>query len=57
MGSISAWITLELLEKSSLIPEGSSQETFKQFRNLAKEWLQTGKEVTVNTMDPEPCRN
>ena len=30
-----------------VIPEGFSQETFKQFRNLAKGWLQTGKEMTV----------
>ena len=38
---------LGVARKSSLIPEGSCQDNFKQFRNLAKEWLQTGKEMTV----------
>ena len=32
---------------SSLIPEGSSQETFKHFRILAEGWPQTGKTMTV----------
>ena len=47
---------LGVARKSSLIPEGSSQETFKQFRNLVKEWLQTWGEMTVQ-WNPEPCRN
>ena len=29
------------------IPKSSSQKAFKQFRDLAKGWLQTGKELTV----------
>ena len=38
---------LGVARKSSLIPEGSSQETFKQFRSLAKGWLQAGETMTV----------
>lgn len=38
---------IRVARMSSLIPMGSSQEIFKQFRILAKEWLQTGKKMTV----------
>lgn len=38
---------LGVARKSSLIPEGSSQETFRQFRSLAKGWLQAGKTMTI----------
>ena len=29
------------------IPKSSSQKAFRQFRDVAKGWLQTGKELTV----------
>ena len=38
---------LGVARNAGKIPKGSSQKAFRQFRDLAKGWLQTGKELTV----------
>lgn len=48
---------LGVAHKSSLIPEGSSQETFNGFRILVKNWLQNEIKVASYIMKLKPCRN
>ena len=38
---------LGVARNAGRIPKGSSQQAFKQFRDLAKNWSQTGKKLTV----------
>lgn len=38
---------LSVARNAGLTPKGSTQEVFKRFRETAKNWLQTGKRMSV----------
>lgn len=38
---------LRVAQNAGQVANGSSQNTFKQFRDLAKGWIQTGKRMSI----------